>query len=195
MSRTYYQKQITSIDSHQTTSSSQQQHSTPNKTIEKLYIASIVPSILMTYILMFTILAAGIWFAFAFKGMLQDDFAKHLADRKIANAEIVAQCWRDYMRNQCDLTGTLPAMEGVCSGWKTCMNKDPSTVLTSQEILVLLAQSINKFFEALSFKTIVGVLSSVLSLGYSIRQMVSSPKMASMDNQAHPDVQSKVPTY
>ncbi len=90
----------------------------------------------------------------------QKDWALFLkAKTELARSE-GRLCWQNYQRNQCDFTGSLPAMERACSKWAHCMDRDPTAHLTSQESLLLLADTLNRFSDAITLKTFLGVLVS-----------------------------------
>ncbi|ODV85881.1 hypothetical protein CANARDRAFT_184468, partial [[Candida] arabinofermentans NRRL YB-2248] len=109
---------------------------------------------------LFLILLTGVLFSFM--------AVKRDADRKIqgySNAvqQEINSCQRDYIRNNCLPELRVPALEASCTEWENCMNKDPESVITTVAYFEILADCLNAFFHKLSFRTLFGMISLVVS--------------------------------
>ncbi|KAJ0123812.1 hypothetical protein J7T55_012282 [Diaporthe amygdali] len=69
-------------------------------------------------------------------------------------------CSRRYLENRCSpIEQRLPALEGMCNDWETCMNQDSNVVAGVKASAGHLADILNEFFSRLSWKATV-ILSS-----------------------------------
>ncbi|KAF4658104.1 hypothetical protein FOL47_008151, partial [Perkinsus chesapeaki] len=67
----------------------------------------------------------------------------------------ISQCSRDYRENKCDPSTRVPAVEQACRMWEQCMARDPVLVAKrSNFTMETLGESLNGFFEKLTWKTI-----------------------------------------
>ncbi|KAI3400745.1 hypothetical protein diail_1954 [Diaporthe ilicicola] len=75
-------------------------------------------------------------------------------------------CSRRYLENRCSpIEDRLPALEGMCNEWETCMSQDSNVVAGVKASAGHLADILNEFFSRLSWKATVILSSfSIISL-------------------------------
>lgn len=68
----------------------------------------------------------------------------------------ISKCSRDYYRNKCSTDGNIraPALEGVCTTWEKCMNRDPQQIGRSKITAETFAEIINGFFRPISWRSL-----------------------------------------
>lgn len=70
--------------------------------------------------------------------------------------EEMGACSRRYTENRCSpIQDRLPALEGMCNEWETCMSQDPNMVAGVKASAGHLADILNEFFSRLSWKATV----------------------------------------
>lgn len=70
--------------------------------------------------------------------------------------EEMSACSRRYTENRCSpIQDRLPALEGMCNEWETCMSQDPNMVAGVKASAGHLADILNEFFSRLSWKATV----------------------------------------
>ena len=67
----------------------------------------------------------------------------------------ISRCQHRYAINRCDQS-RVPAIESLCLELETCMNREPEQV-SSKVAMRMLGESINELFDALSWKSIIGM--------------------------------------
>lgn len=76
-----------------------------------------------------------------------------------ARAQLIEEmnaCSRRYIENKCSpIQDRLPALEGMCNEWETCMSQDSNTVAGVKASAGHLADILNEFFSRLSWKATV----------------------------------------
>ena len=128
-----------------------------DSTTRTFYLASVVPNIILKYVqLMLNIAIIGllIYGALCAWEVIKEDLERHMAQQRIVNAENVMQCYKDYTRNDCESLSHIPALDAICAEWKICMEKDPNTMLRTQESVAMAAECLNRFFETISTRTL-----------------------------------------
>lgn len=124
---------------------------------------AILPSLIASYLQMLMncgIVALVLKGSYQFIQVLSLDLDKHIYNQSQQIYQDVILCSREYVRNSCGQPLTPPAIEPMCDGWRSCMDQEVTQVLGTHEAAFLLAQTLNKFFDGLSDRTIycVGVL-------------------------------------
>lgn len=94
---------------------------------------------------------------------------RHDVDKKVTefSATILAEmslCQRRYLENRCAPGMRVPAMEASCGHWEKCMTRDPAQVGRARVSAETFAEIINSFIEPISYKTMVSLFYSWLSL-------------------------------
>lgn len=70
--------------------------------------------------------------------------------------EEMTACSRRYVENKCSpIQDRLPALEGMCNEWETCMSQDSNVVAGVKASAGHLADILNEFFSRLSWKATV----------------------------------------
>lgn len=70
--------------------------------------------------------------------------------------EEMSACSRRYIENKCaPIQDRLPALEGMCNEWETCMSQDSNVVAGVKASAGHLADILNEFFSRLSWKATV----------------------------------------
>ncbi|KAJ3417625.1 hypothetical protein HDV05_000082 [Chytridiales sp. JEL 0842] len=79
-------------------------------------------------------------------------------------AQQVAECSKSYLDNKCSpVHERLPAMQVLCQEWELCMTRDPREVGGLRVGAEALAETLNRLFEPMTFKTMA--FGSVLFFG------------------------------
>lgn len=116
------------------------------------------PSIIAKYLQVFfnALIFSGVLFMFySFYATIRADVDKASEDAyQDILAEITA-CHRHYIDNRCNAANRLPALEGPCSNWELCMNRDASAVRRARLSAHTFAEIFNSFVEPISLKTMV----------------------------------------
>lgn len=68
----------------------------------------------------------------------------------------ISKCSRDYYRNKCSTEENkrAPALEGICTTWEKCMNRDPQQIGRSKITAETFADIVNGFFRPISWKSL-----------------------------------------
>lgn len=127
------------------------------------------PMIISWYLqVLFNAACGGVvlWLAF---GMISAIRGEVLYSSEKARAQLLEEvnaCARRYSENRCSPIGDrLPALEGMCNDWETCMNQDSNVVAGVKASAGHLADILNEFFSRLSWKATVILSSfSIISL-------------------------------
>ena len=89
--------------------------------------------------------------------------------------EQIAKCSRDYRENRCDPSTRVPALFAACQSWEECMARDPHLVAKRSGISAeIFGETINSFFNVLSWKTIFSLL--ILAVGVCVIFNLTVPK-------------------
>lgn len=83
---------------------------------------------------------------------------RHDVDKKVEeySAEILAEmaeCSKQYLRNNCMPGRRVPALENTCISWERCMNRDPTVVGRARVSAETFSEIINSFIKPLTLKT------------------------------------------
>ena len=145
----------------------QQAFHTPHRPEETLRKAALLPYILGGYVqLAFSMAIAGFWLyillSLANTIFADIDTKVQLFSETVMNE--IADCSRNYRENRCEPHTRVPAIASACTVWEACMARDPYVVARRTKIGVeTIGESLNSFFEALTWKTIVSLV--LLSCG------------------------------
>jgi len=71
----------------------------------------------------------------------------------------IGMCATQYKNNLCE-SNPVPAMMQQCASWKTCMERDPTTIGRARVGAELIAEVVNGFVEPISWKTLVSTCES-----------------------------------
>lgn len=75
----------------------------------------------------------------------------------------IAECRNDYIRNECEPSIRINALDEYCRSLEKCMNRDPPVeVLRTVLIAELLGDSINSFISKLDLKACLVVITLIL---------------------------------
>jgi len=75
----------------------------------------------------------------------------------------ITSCAARYRENNCH--APIPAVEKQCSVWNVCMNKDPTKLGRARISAETMAEIVNSFVDAISWKTLVSFSSHAQSVG------------------------------
>lgn len=83
---------------------------------------------------------------------------RHDVDKKVEeySSEILAEmaeCSKQYLRNNCMPGRRVPALENTCISWERCMNRDPTVVGRARVSAETFSEIINSFIKPLTLKT------------------------------------------
>ena len=141
--------------------------------------AALYPYVLSGYIqLAFSLAIAAFWLyllmAFANTIFADIESKVHLFSEEVL--EQITKCSRDYRENRCDPLTRVPAAATACAAWEACMSRDPYVVARrSMMSAETIGESLNSFFEALTWKTIacLVLLSGGLLVCYNLASCLS----------------------
>jgi len=125
---------------------------------EALRKAALYPYVLSGYVqLAFSIAIAGFWLylLMAFANTIFADIESKVQLFSEDILEQITTCSRDYRENKCDPLTRVPAAAAACAAWEACMSRDPYVVARRSKMSAeTIGESLNSFFEALTWKTI-----------------------------------------
>lgn len=116
------------------------------------------PSIMAKYLQVFfnaAILAGCLFMFWSFYATIRSDVDKASED---ALQEILAEitaCTKHFIDNGCGSANRMPALQGPCSNWELCMNRDPNSVKRARLSAHTFAEIFNSFVEPISLKTML----------------------------------------
>lgn len=115
------------------------------------------PNVLLSYlqvVLNFSFVGCLLHSVFFVRSVIIEDLHLHFQDRALLNVRQSAGCLQEYDTNHCKHLSHIPALGPICDEWKQCMERDPRAFLKTQETLVLVAQTLNRFFDAMHYRTL-----------------------------------------
>ena len=108
-----------------------------------------------------------LYWMYSFACTIQSDVDKKVMLFSEEVMEQIAKCSRDYRENRCDPSTRVPALVSACQAWEECMGRDPHLVARRSGISAeIFGETLNSFFNALSWKTILSLI--VIVLGVSV---------------------------
>ncbi|KAK5094823.1 hypothetical protein LTS08_008441 [Lithohypha guttulata] len=116
------------------------------------------PSIIAKYLQVFfnAVIFGGVLFMFySFYATIRADVDKAGDDAYQEMLAEITACHRHYIDNRCNAANRLPALEGPCSNWELCMNRDANAVRRARLSAHTFAEIFNSFVEPISLKTMV----------------------------------------
>ncbi|ANZ77219.1 BA75_04166T0 [Komagataella pastoris] len=119
------------------------------------------PYVLSLYLqLFFNILLISIigYFVYSFVSTVRADVEHKIEDYAIDVLQEISVCSREYIRNNCDPSKRVPALEKSCLAWEKCMNRDPALVGRAKLGAETFAEIIDGFVKPISWKTIFFLL-------------------------------------
>jgi Di-sulfide bridge nucleocytoplasmic transport domain len=120
--------------------------------------AALYPYVLSGYVqLAFSIAIAAFWLYLltAFANTIFADIESKVQLFSEDVLEQITKCSRDYRENKCDPLTRVPAAATACAAWEACMSRDPYVVARRSKMSAeTIGESLNSFFEALTWKTI-----------------------------------------
>lgn len=75
----------------------------------------------------------------------------------------MAACTEDFRKNRCDSRDRPPALDGVCSNWKQCMERDPMAIGRAKVSAHTFAEIFNSLIEPITWKAFL--FTSILFIG------------------------------
>ncbi len=129
---------------------------------------AMMPYLLSGYVqLLFNISlpALLLYWLYSFGHNVQSDVEKKVLLFSEEVMEQIAKCSRDYRDNRCDPSSRVPALMAACQSWEECMNRDPHLVAKRSGIAAeIFGETLNSFFNVLSWKSIVSLVVLVLGV-------------------------------
>lgn len=123
-----------------------------------------------------------LYWMYSFACTIQSDVDKKVLLFSEEVMDQIAKCSRDYLENRCDPSTRVPALVSACQAWEECMGRDPHLVARRSGISAeIFGETLNSFFNALSWKTILSLI--VLVLGVSAMFNLTF----AMSRKSHPD--------
>lgn len=113
----------------------------------------------------FSLVLGFLYIAYQFIQAIRRDVAERIDEYSVEILQEIAQCTQAYMTNRCEPGQRVPAMEGACGAWETCMNRDPKVVGRARVGAETFADIINSFVDSISIRT---MLFTVLILGFLV---------------------------
>jgi hypothetical protein len=147
--------------------------------LTSLHKITLFPYLLSGYVnLAFSVLVAAFWLYLlrSFVAAIHSDIERKVQLFSEEVLEQIARCSRDYRENRCDPATRVPAAAAACAAWEQCMARDPYVVAAQSQLSAqTVAESLNAFFDALTWKTIacLFLLCLGLVLSYSLAGAVA----------------------
>ncbi len=95
---------------------------------------------------------------FAMLSQVRSDLAHATEKARTALINEASLCADNFQKNACSPRASRPpALDGPCNEWEACMNQDSSAVLVTHVTMQNVAEILNEFFGALTFKTWVSL--------------------------------------
>lgn len=139
----------------------------PPASVRNLQKIALFPYLISGYVnLAFSVAIAGFWLYLlhSFVSAISSDIDRKVQLFSEEVLEQIARCSRDYRENRCDPATRVPAAVAACVAWEQCMSRDPYVVAAHTKLTAeTIGESLNAFFDALTWKTIVCVF--LLSVG------------------------------
>ncbi|KAF4693042.1 hypothetical protein FOZ60_012033 [Perkinsus olseni] len=118
----------------------------------------VMPYVLSGYVQLALNVAVGIFWLYMLYSLantISSDINEKMSIYSDEVMDQISQCSRDYRENRCDPSTRVPAVEQACRMWEQCMARDPVLVAKrSNFTMETLGESLNGFFEKLTWKTI-----------------------------------------
>ncbi|CAD6565415.1 MAG: hypothetical protein TREMPRED_001171 [Tremellales sp. Tagirdzhanova-0007] len=115
-----------------------------------------IPSILLGYLQFFvnaSVVIVVLYLAVQFVLTVRRDLKDRMQEVSVEILQEIAECTNLYLRNRCDPTLRVPAMEAPCKTWEICMQRDPTMVGRTNVMAETFAGVINSFVDPISWKT------------------------------------------
>lgn len=122
-----------------------------------------MPGILAGYlrllfnIVMLSMLVYSVWI---FLSTISSDIDQKVEEYSAEILEEMAQCSREYMRNNCVPGRRVPALESACTQWEKCMNQDPTVVGRARVSAETFGEIINSFLKPIGLKSMIFMVSA-----------------------------------
>jgi hypothetical protein len=151
----------------------------PQSLILPLQKIALFPYLISGYVnLAFSVAIAGFWLYLlsSFVNAIYSDIDRKVQLFSEEVLEQIARCSRDYRDNRCDPSTRVPAAAAACAAWEQCMARDPYVVAAQTKLTAeTIGESLNAFFDALTWKTItcIFLLSVGLIFSYNIAGSVA----------------------
>ncbi|OAX42559.1 hypothetical protein K503DRAFT_733341 [Rhizopogon vinicolor AM-OR11-026] len=134
-----------------------------------------MPHVLLGYLQFFFNLSLVIVFLYLllqFILTVQRDVEHRISEYSMDIVQEISMCATQYRNNLCE-SNPVPAMIQQCASWKTCMDRDPTTVGRARVGAELIAEVVNGFVEPISWKTLAFTLTSLSFLTLFINSLFS----------------------
>lgn len=133
------------------------------------------PQVLLGYLQFFFNLSLVVVFLYLlvqFILTVQRDVGHRISEYSMDIVQEIGMCATQYRNNLCE-SNPVPAMIQQCASWKTCMDRDPTTVGRARVGAELIAEVVNGFVEPISWKTLAFTLTSLSFLTVFVNSLFS----------------------
>ncbi|CUM64269.1 uncharacterized protein PRCAT00001866001 [Priceomyces carsonii] len=126
-----------------------------------------VPYILSLYLQLFLnllMVSAILYFLFLFTKTIRSDINQKIEIYTTDAMQEINLCSRHFFRNKCSTENgnkRVPALEGACTSWSKCMNRDPQLIGKSMVTAETFADIINGFLKPITWKSLALFVSFV----------------------------------
>lgn len=95
----------------------------------------------------------ALYFVYLFITTIQNDVNSKVEEYSTDILSEIAECSKQYLRNNCMPGRRVPALETICTSWEKCMNRDPKIVGKTRISAETFSEVIDSFIKRLSAKT------------------------------------------
>lgn len=110
-------------------------------------------SLYLQLLLNFLLSCIFIYFFYILVSTIRHDVDKKVEEYSSEILAEMAECSKQYLRNNCMPGRRPPALEKTCVLWEHCMNRDPTIVGRARVSAETFSEIINSFIKPLTFKT------------------------------------------
>jgi len=142
------------------------------KTIRYITYPRVVVSYIQLCLNMYLVLST-VFIYRNFVDMIGNDISQKINFHRETHSFWVESCSRNYLENKCFGKDHLPALTDLCREWDTCIkHTSPNEVSSSTVTAKIIADTLNSFFEHLTYKTVfivsVATFTSIVSLNMGL---------------------------
>ncbi|KAG0703049.1 Di-sulfide bridge nucleocytoplasmic transport domain-containing protein [Suillus ampliporus] len=134
-----------------------------------------MPQVLLGYLQFFfnlSLVTVFLYLLVQFILTVQRDVGHRISEYSMDIVQEIGMCATQYRNNLCE-GNPVPAMIQQCASWKTCMDRDPTTVGHARVGAELIAEVVNGFVEPISWKTLAFTLTSLSFLTVFVNSLFS----------------------
>ncbi|KAK6459667.1 Di-sulfide bridge nucleocytoplasmic transport domain-containing protein [Scheffersomyces xylosifermentans] len=136
-------------------------NSSKESLVTRLMTDPTIPYVLSLYLQLFfnlLIISIVLYFVFIFVRTIKADINHKLEVYITDTMQEITMCTNEYFRNKCsNENGNVraPALEGKCTNWSKCMNRDPRLIGKSKITAETFADIVNGFIRPISWKSLI----------------------------------------